>query len=712
MSGKEKMIRKGCLGAVFALLVMTVMLCIPTKSKAYEEWIQCEFCGNWLRDNDDEAEVCHDNGCSGGHCSLDQSFDCWVDHHCQTCGTQTDDFCEDCGRCEDCQQNDDDVPPHCTFCGRCGIGDIELCEACTSDIGEPVCMECAKLREDLHCYVCGACFNDGAEACEGCYEDQGFYICTDCCEPTDEGHCGICGEHACLRGGWCITGGPDNHCYQCFLDEGGLECRECGRILCTICIGEELDEDEVCLECEMCTECAEETLNHCPLCHECSIEPCLNGGMHCTSCCEDNGWLCSNCGRCLEALDLEPCEYCGLCPDCCATVAEGYGCSCGDYCVEGDGWDDHFCPDCGICFDEQEQCELCGLCEECCAGNSDCTDGLCINDLDYDEHFCTACGQCFHEVMPCPYCEEAGYYLCAGCCAKVSRDEGCEHGICMHSGYWQCHFNEASKNCRTVAEHSYDSTDVCEFCGTRRDGKPVILIQPQDSIAYVLDHQSETADASNISYFTVYAEGEDLQYQWYTYRFAGKNRWVGNPLSEDDPRFSGTKTNTLTVIASETICTDSEKGRSYYCRVRNSYGEVATVDCVQIGRHRAAIWVNAPTEAVVNVGKYMDGGWEVPVTYYASTTHRYSCVGNNHHCEYYEKEEAHEFTAWQNCDGVMAPNPERGYGFAVRQCRKCEYVEYKKVKYVDPMSTCGPTPTPAWTTYIMRRYVPMRAACN
>lgn len=95
------------------------------------------------------------------------------------------------------------------------------------------------------------------------------------------------------------------------------------------------------------------------------------------------------------------------------------------------------------------------------------------------------------------------------------------------------------------------------------DGAPVIVDQPQDA----------TIVNGEDAIYTIYAEGENLSYQWYYY-YAEDDM---DPLSEGI-YFSGTQTNTLTVPSvmglslSDYDC--EYNGDMYCCVVSNENGEV------------------------------------------------------------------------------------------------------------------------------------------
>ncbi len=132
------------------------------------------------------------------------------------------------------------------------------------------------------------------------------------------------------------------------------------------------------------------------------VGQCQYDGEHCVNCCEDNGWICENCGDCAEALGKEICEYCGRCEDCqdseyhCQECGECYenvnrchdgGEHCED-CCESNGW---ICEQCGCCMEANgfDRCEFCGLCSECCIDNAHSLgdSGHCLADPKWKDEY-------------------------------------------------------------------------------------------------------------------------------------------------------------------------------------------------------------------------------------------------------------------------------------------------------------------------------------
>ena len=443
------------------LLAVVMIFCmLPTlafPAFAWDIYVECEFCGEGAGD---------EWICSGGdHCGPDSGRDCWEENHCQICHecANNTEFCEDCKMCVECAR---DNKVHCLGCGECGM-DTDLCPNCgqcydscggmCSEGTDHLCYDC-HLEEDadLICEDCGACFVDGASGrrcgicggcmncngrcdsdeehaclechleenmacpnCGDCYVDNEQETCPDC------GSCYSCAEFICKDCGRCndcvydICDHCGEMCIDCHENEGGL-CPDCG-----MCGGGDPVCDEcggctwcywICSVCGLCGECCWDY--HCPECDACYLEVdrCLSGGEHCTLCCEENGWLCPECGECIEGNGYElVCRDCGACEGCsefCDTCGD-------DICLDCLMNEESLhCPECGICFYDTRNCHECGLCENCVELCEYCWDYCmdCAADLGFH---CSGCGVvCFDSGDP--YCE--GCELCADCV-----DEYCYH---------------------------------------------------------------------------------------------------------------------------------------------------------------------------------------------------------------------------------------------------------------------------------------------
>ncbi len=506
------------------------------------------------------------------------------------------------------------------MCGTCGY--------CSTECTDTDCCVSA------HCNECGACFTEvvwcsDCMTCEDCYVNNGWHClgCNDCYFTDEEALCGEC---------W--------FCESCM----GAFCDDCG-----FCLGcQELDGGV-----------------HCPECQNCyaPIGPCESDGDHCKECC----LICEACDMCVFDEGLELCPECNLCELCCMENTQSEGCDCGEYCVEQSDWFEHICPDCGIPYCNVEKCELCGLCIDCCEGNSDCSDGMCVMDPEYDEHFCEDCGECTHNIDFCEICYDAGELRCEDCCDIVAEDEGCDCGdMCINDPDFYTHiaqehfgadgshaaspqslwmFNENyhwhdCKYCDDAAHsklgvnfHSYNNYNVCKICGFNKNDKILILKQPISRVCSVSDSNAETIDDPLYPYnnkvkFTVAAKGlSELSYQWY-YSYGGQ--WfeckdttdkIGNTtfvLSR------GSKTNTFETDVPVDICYST----CYYkCVITDEDGN--TVETVPASIRSRHIYKVSTFEKGTRIGDIYSDKTHF-VTAYKSTGHYTECVGDG--CEEYK----------------------------------------------------------------------------
>ena len=657
---------------------------------------------SWYCDECNWCDECISNGdCGINHCGECQK--CEADHYCSFC---TDDegyggdwlvcfdcardssrhcslcedthlvfgyFCESCEACGNCIADGTSEAQHCAVCHAC---DPEWCHACTEERTDSsgsycLCMSCCEDLE-MHCVDCGGCYTSGdVEICWG----SDWNICIDCC--TDEGnHCDECDAHVV---DWCwATGDGNRHCKYCMLENSGfMECIICGDVWCEWCgEGAEFDRGDYVGICESCIDNRNLWCPYCETVDE-GLEWCPDGGEHCIDCCEQ--WLCDNCGRCTEALGIDVCPDCGLCVDCCLENAEAEGCSCGDYCVEGSDWNEHFCSECGACFDDVDQCEECMLCVDCCADNSECSDGMCVQDSEYGEHFCVDCGECFHDVDPCDDCVTAGDYLCVECCAeRTGSNSNCEHGVCMNSWEWAEHYCDTHDCCYedcsddpTIHDHAWGADGNCTICGKNKDGKPVIVQQPEDKTMTAPYYKDLLENPAPQVSFHVRAKGDSLSYQWY-------NASTGQPLSGEG--YYNADTATLTVDVGYNACSSSDY--SFFCRVysgtKYTDSAVAKVDA----KHNYRIWAPYQDGSTYTVYKYNDdGSIKETITLRASTVHRRYCgAWALDDCYEYDRVEPHRFGGWQV---VQEPTSEHG-GLLERKCVDCGGSDYKELPKLTP----------------------------
>ncbi len=704
--------KKLWLGLFAMLMVVAITLSRGTVSNAEwdEDWddnesCKCFYCEDTLRDSDDYCQC--DMGAP--HCSESHNSGCWESLHCANfdeCGQTIEDssICEDCGLCKDCQEKEG-VGTHCSECGNCGS---PICDECSDD-DHLICKDCAEMQ-GYHCIGCGGCFQS-IEVCEkSADEDTERAMCKDCCEAAGN-HCTECHEH--VGDGtdvfWCFCdSGPGDHCGYCGMeDNNGKHCEGCDKYFCVF-NGDDLSK--FCDECDMCFDCCFEQVKHCPICENEVSERCESDGEHCTDCCD----LCEQCERCLLAEDIERCEHCDLCLECCRENAEEAGCGCGEYCKEESGFEEHLCEECGICFGVNPKCEYCGFCEICCLEKSEeagCSEGMCVEDPDFEDHFCSECNECFHSVDRCGTCEAANVNVCENCCASISSDLGCGHGICPNSDYWNCHFDSETSECYVNEDeygedqHDFRNSTTCYVCGAQRDGRPHILVQPKNRTVKV----GKDAASAEKAVFSVTAQGSNLTYQWYT--------GLGSKITDTD-FYKGTTSSQLTVavnicnadidaaIAEAEAKNDTrlvntlnqiKKLYSYYCVVTNSESglSVKSDTAVLTTKHNVS-------EFRADKGKYhsaqykIQNGDEVKVEWTTSDSHCKTCVGGWYNasdedaiilkmvstCDLHEASEPHVWTSWNYNTEYPAYKGQNGY--ASRSCMVCKTVEYKAYEYVEP----------------------------
>ncbi len=452
-------------------------------------------------DEDDAVSKLEEFFCDEcGLCSGDYNEECWIRHHCELCGGCVD----DADMCDGCMEND-----------------LYAHRDCVAEIDD----------EGVHCPFCKEHFGAGVVECD-CEYDMLVKHCTDCSQEQCV-ECGIC---------LVIDGGNTEA-----LDNGGCE----EHFLCVACIQDDPDHcrecwscaTEVCSDCGLCEECTS-GWTHCPECGTCfgdnEVDWCEDAdeNTHCVYCCEENGWLCEECGQCSESLGLEMCDECGLCTECCLLASEDEGCTHG-YCIMSSEYEDHLCPGCMTCPDDTE-CDDCGMCEEC-QEDYHCDHGLCPDGADWDEHVCEGCGDCFeldelcdwcglcegcrehcvHDVCPedplvdddgdhficaqCGNCYEGlerclDCGLCKNCCADNTQALGCEHGYCRESNGFRNHWCYEDEQCLEFCSHDESCTHenvsdewtdgddvhyrVCLDCGASVDvenhkgGAPTIIKDP------------------------------------------------------------------------------------------------------------------------------------------------------------------------------------------------------------------------------------------
>lgn len=449
-------------------------------------------------------------------------------------------FCEGCGRCSQYGNDECYSANHCFMCGDCLDGDFF--GPIYEDMDVVVCDNCAYGNIDeffpYFCSFCGMAYGVDVEPCE-CEYSLIKEHCTDC-HGDDCQECNypfeVGGEDTTMPG--CREHGL----CELHLYDDPEHCNECGSC-----------DMEICDECGLCAGCYED-VEHCPECDFCfgygnEIEYCKSGGDHCVNCCEENEWLCEQCGECTEGRGMDRCDDCGLCEECCTANSEDADCSHG-YCIASSDYEEHLCLNCQKCPDDTE-CEYCGMCEDCQA-DYHCEHGLCPDGSEWDEHLCPDCGDCFEEDELCEYCglcencrehcqhdycpESPNYDdldhficeqcsdcyegsdrcddcgLCESCCQANTLAEGCDHAICVQSDEFAEHWCYVDEQCLEKCNHNDCAhsrvTDewetngtahwhVCRDCGAAVDkdihveGSPVTIVEPNAAT-----HKNGTANVS------------------------------------------------------------------------------------------------------------------------------------------------------------------------------------------------------------------------
>ena len=412
----------------FSLLMCFVMVTFMVPSAmltalAWDEYIECEFCGEGCGD---------DYICScGEHCSEESGRDCYQEHHCTECGDASTELC-DCGKCYFCggECSADDhgcLECHlaegmaCADCGQCWYEYDTICSRCH---GCKVCIGYCSNGDEDH-YYCIDCHEDGeiCPECSECYLDYDIdhcdscYTCKDCVYICPE--CNLCEN--CVQicencGEICVECHEANGetCPNCgFCHFGEIYCLDCG--ICYNC-------EYICPDCELCYECY--GAYHCVICDECFEVngQCETGGDHCAACCADNNWLCPNCGDCTEVNGSDVvCRDCGACSNCTEICT-----ICGGFCIECAKFEEWLhCGECGECFEGSAlmHCSDCYLCENCTEICPECWE-YCVDCQIKDGSHCPSCGGCCYYL----------YEKCQGGCGKCSNcaDDFCD--ICHQCG--------------------------------------------------------------------------------------------------------------------------------------------------------------------------------------------------------------------------------------------------------------------------------------
>ena len=566
------------------------------------------------------------------------------------------------------------------MCGMCGACSIE----CTN----------ATCCVTTHCNECGTClaetvFCTECHHCEDCYLGEGWH-CSKCQDPE-----------------------------KCFFVDQSGQCGSCWG--CEDCVG------IICDTCGFCEECQEsEGGMHCPDCNSCFSDAgnCLEdneSNTHCAECCN----LCEACETCYYDEGIYLCDFCGLCPDCCAEAASDLGCSCGEFCIESSEWFEHVCTDCGNAYCEIEQCEYCGFCLECCESASDCIDEMCVENPDYDYHFCEDCGDCFCINDLCESCEMAGELRCVDCCGTITSDLGCdcgdrcfneddfeEHLLLEHysssssthqptaksewimdaTGHWhECRYcDEISHQKIGYDAHDLNKYGVCVVCGFDSYAKILILKQPKSRVVSLTNLDASWDDPqhprNNKVQFVTAARGMgELTYQWY-YGY-GSNWEALEDHSEyrDDWYIAveGAQTPTLEISVSADSCYNT---LGYKCVITDE--EDNAVETI-------VAYIRAPHdysgECTPSYGEHYDTiaqyGPNIPI--YHTDGHWVQCIGDG--C-YEERLVPHRFeknprilvNLGTNIYGEPMGDGSEWYEYTCKDCGGKKYEKKHEHYFVDP----------------------------
>ena len=647
--------------------------------------------------------------------------------HCDYCGEEDDGaICMECGYCSECVNEFDAHCSVCEECVAGGLnmcekthpgGDTDPhcigerdelvcseCDGCFFDNEDEFCSNCNKCLNCInskggHCCLCGACPSD-EWPCDDVYEEAGEnLVCETCCVSLGH-HCSECYAHVTIESyegveAWCQTGGHGTHCASCAeltWCEGCDQCWECAGL-------EQCEECYLCEECcrantesancdhDYCVESDEYEEHLCPDCSNCpgddpcEIETCgrcaaCAASEHCEHdrCPHDPDWeyehVCPDCGKCFWSDDL--CEACGLCAD------DNEHCE-DDVCPEdASAWDAHACPNCGDCPGQDDLCPTCGLCKTCA---DHCPHNKCKYAPDFGDGDSCDCTPCLHEHKGDSYEKnrQGHWKICLDCGLHVDRDTHtagepvlnaeastadldvfdipCE--VCgYHMVTYKCPKGEVPPHM-----HRYDMNGYCTVCGSKSDGKPYIIRQPEDYVGTMPKGGKEDGIKVRFS-LQAYGSGT-LSYQWYSAN--------GSPLADGGAGgwVSGTTTPTLTVVIPEDACKEDYE---FYCEVSNALGNVhsETVGLRIKHRYTANYWVPKldihGNEITINL-YWASGGIEYG--YPVSDCHILSCEG----CGEAKPEAAPQCHSYGEWETKQEPSP--GYrGIKTRKCRICGHNQY------------------------------------
>ena len=520
----------------------------------------CKDCvggdGNFC-DNCETCKMCSDFVCiCGGGCSECVERICpECNEKCENCAA--DELCIDCGFCADCV-GDGNFCFDCSLCitcvemvcscgggcTNCAVVCMECCEKCSNCSDGELCTECGKCIDcagsDSFCTTCGLCSDCGnvcpcGEGCENCAD-----LCPDCGEV-----CSSCSDEFCVSCDLCRECAGDlfcEECYQCgdcteVCEECGIVCRDCAESVCEDCGKCSGCIDEFCPDCGICIDCADSMCQDCYYCGDCA-EICGDCGEYCSDCVG----FCSECGKCESCIEI--CPDCELCTDCCAEIAQGYGCDHG-ICPESDEWKTHYCTAGEHCvgdsakieYNENEHWTLCG--EGCDVklnvqahtfGEAEVTKQATKDADGVMKLSCTECGFSKEEKIPKltdghtheykstvtePSCLSGGYTTHTCSCGHSWKDaetaavkHNYEHKYTEGEHWKECSFcHEATEKAphklgewKTVLKAGYtfngEKQRVCKICGyTVSESIPMLKV-PEDKFVITMPDYSGGGEAS------------------------------------------------------------------------------------------------------------------------------------------------------------------------------------------------------------------------
>lgn len=738
---------RDCRGEEFCIECNT---CSDCGNEICDECWLCEACYNntpyhcascYRHDDEGVCEACYlCHECAEGHCvncnncpslleicgDCGMCNDCVIESHahCESCGDcfGEDGVCPDCNLCESCSESNG---IHCFICGDCML-DNGYCKFCGSGFGDcnhcddcgllcELCGKCFLFAEEDWCYDCGLCLECGAKIemhCNECLEHVGDDFCPSCgmgscCRPDDMHccECGVCFESA-NKCEYCGDQGSDTHCEDCgrpymcescyccyfmgdedmFIPELGI-CYDCaaGDVgMGVLCLGCESTRME-CENCGYCLECMYDLHVHCINCDACLMEE--NGA------CED----CGLCEDCTEAL-LTHCESCGRCQG-----GEGEICESCRFCDECAMDEGRHCPECELCFDEGELCDNCGMCEDCalsqgvhcevceeCKPDEQCESGglHCTDCCEENGWLCEQCGQCT-EALGLSFCDVCE--LCYECCAKATKEAGCDHDICVASTDWEDHYCFDCNMCLSDCKHNakYEEhvcsfvNGVCSVCKSREDGFPTIFRQPRSVVVPVNNYEAlkdgdESVILDTVS-FTVMALGDGLKYQWF--RLDGTKRVE---LMDGIQKSNIMTTGTQKAKFVTTVPPQCSSVTSYICVVSNAVGAVVSDTVTIKTTHNMKLTSgnllgdDLSAKSTVTLKRASETATEDSVVVY-SDCHYLACVGTGCENTYGNKKAPHTYGDWTvSCDPTSSL-----YGCRYRSCTVCGEKKWENMLPVD-----------------------------